>query len=391
MNRVIRLVCLIVFLFFSLTGCHTSEEENSSHEEELHIHSDELVISNDQIEEMQIEIISFDSTVFYHKIQTTGRVEVPPQHSAKVSAYFEGYVKNIFPYAGESVEKGQKLFVLENPKYLEIQRDYLESRAVLAMLEADFKRQSYLREDNVTSQKNFAKVQAEFEVAKARHQSLKKTLEMMHLNPDRLTSETIGSEIVVRAPISGNLKKVEISIGVFLQPSDIAMEIVNLDHPHIELVVLEKDLSSIREQQEIVFQLQNGTTKKYKAEVHLVNRTIDEDSRTASIHGHLLVAEDAMEMSSGMFVEAEVLSEKREVVAIREESVVEIDQRFFVLQLISEEESEKHFQTKEILIGKTFDGKIEILNSVDFSKGSRFLGRGAFSLLNDGSNSGHSH
>ena len=98
-----------------------------------------------------------------------------------------------------------------------------------------------------------------------------------------------------------------------------------------------------------------------------------------------------MEMSSGMFVEAEVLSEKREVVAIREESVVEIDQRFFVLQLISEEESEKHFQTKEILIGKTFDGKIEILNSADFSKGSRFLGRGAFSLLNDGSNSGHSH
>jgi replicative superfamily II helicase len=55
MNRVIRLVCLIVFLFFSLTGCHTSEEENSSHEEELHIHSDELVISNDQIEEMENE------------------------------------------------------------------------------------------------------------------------------------------------------------------------------------------------------------------------------------------------------------------------------------------------------------------------------------------------
>ncbi len=391
MKRVNGLLYLIVLSIFSLFSCNTPKGDLHLNEEEGHLDENEIILSKDQISEMKISLISIDSIVFYDLIQTTGRVEVPPQYNAKVSTFFEGFVKLIFPYAGEFVQKGQKLFVIENPKFLEVQRDYLESKALLHMIETDFTRQSSLREDNVTSQKNFAKSEAEFEVAKARYKSLKKTLEIMGINTDLVSPDNMSTEIVVRAPISGNINKIDISIGAYLHTSDIALEIVNLDHPHIELVVLEKDLSLIKEQQEIFFQLQNGRSKTYEAEVHLVNRTIDEESRTASVHGHLKSPEDSKEMSSGMYVEANILTDRRYVLAIAEESIVELNGRFFVLQLQLERGEEKHFTAKEIQKGKSFEGRVEVLNSKDFPKGSSFIGKGAFSLLSDGLSSGHSH
>jgi len=379
-------------MLLSLSGCQPKDEaEKNEISANDHAHSEEIILRKDQMEEMQIEIVSLDTMDFYHSIRTTGIVEIPPQHSAAVSVYFEGYVKDIFPYAGEAIQKGQKLFVLENPKYLEIQRDFLEAKAMLSMLEADYLRQATLSEDKVTSQKHFSKVKAEFEVAKTRFKSLYKMLEMMQLNPSGLSADNLRSQIIVRAPIAGNLNKVNIRIGAYLKSSDVAMEIVNLEHPHIELMVLEKDISLVQEKQEIVFSIQDGTEKKYLAEVHLVNRTIDEETRTASIHGHLLNKMDAFKLSAGMFVEASILSERTKVRALPEESIVEVDNHFYILLLEGKEGSEMHFKPVEISKGRIFEGKIEVLNAADFPSGSRFLGRGAFALLNDGSTGGHNH
>ena len=81
--------------------------------------------------------------------------------------------------------------------------------------------------------------------------------------------------------------KVDITRGVFLNPSQIAVTIVDTEHLHLELTILKKDLPKIDVGQAIQFRIQEDKSNVYSAEVLLVNKTVDPTSRTIGVHGHL--------------------------------------------------------------------------------------------------------
>src|SRR5690606_31969487 len=147
-------------------------------------------------------------------------------------------------------------------------------------------------------------------------------------------------EAALYAPIAGSITQVNVSIGQYVSPSEIIMEIVNTDHIHVELSVFEKDVMNIKKGQKIQFKIPEVSKEYFEAEVYLVGASIDPQSRTIRVHGHLHDDENH-NLAVGMFVEADILTQDKMLPSLPDGAVIEQDDKYFVLVLDKEEKGER--------------------------------------------------
>jgi len=379
--HLLRFTGIILLLGLTFFSC-SPKGESETNKVETNVNTEDtdiIAITQHQFESGEMELGQIALQEFSTVVKANGMFAVPPQNKADVSTYFAGYVKNIGLLPGDIVEKGQVLFTIENPEYVQVQRDFLVASGRLNYLKADYERQKALMADNVTSQKNYLKAESEYNVTLAQYQSLKKQLNLMNINPNTLSGDNIRSVISVLSPLSGYATAVNVSKGMFLNPSDIAVTVTNTDDLHIELKIFEKDLPAVKIGQPINIRLQNNTDNVYIGKVHLVNRAIDERERTVMIHGDLLNGEDIKLFAPGMYIEGEILTTTSQYPALPSEAVINIDNDFFALV----KENDTTFTKVLIKVGSMDNGYTQILNSNDFGQGTEFLTKGAFNLLTE--------
>ena len=154
---------LISFLAISTLVACSGNEKNESivNNEEVKIETESntgyITVTKSQFESSNMKLGEISEQQFSEVINTNGEIGVPPENQASVSVYFGGYVKSLSLIEGQKVKKGQTLFTLENPEYIEIQKSFLEYKSQIAYLKSDFERQKELAKDNVVSQKTFLK------------------------------------------------------------------------------------------------------------------------------------------------------------------------------------------------------------------------------------------
>jgi cobalt-zinc-cadmium efflux system membrane fusion protein len=376
---------LLILFIIGLPSCSNVEEQKTKVTDEkidvVEINS--ISISDLQFENAGMILGEIQEHAFHQTFKSYGIIDVPPENKSSVSAYFGGYVKQIKLLEGQRVVKGKVLFTLENPDYIEIQQDFLETKDQLAYLKSDYERQKNLVQDNVTSQKIYLKAEMEYKITLVKYESLKKKLWLMNINPEILDANSIRSEINITSPLSGYITTVNATRGMFLNPDDIALTIINADHIHLDLSVFEKDLAKIKKGQRIQFKMQNESHKEYDAYVYLVGKYIDPEKRSASIHGHLVNEEETSEFTPGMYIEADIFSSSDTLMAIPEDAIVSIEEHYFVLVKLRKEGDNTLFQQREVFVGISEDGFTEILNPADFNAGDEFLIRGAFNLIGE--------
>jgi cobalt-zinc-cadmium efflux system membrane fusion protein len=390
MNKWTNRRCKKVTCFFPilagllLTACSPPESIDIEGEVELlTAEGTKIELSRSQFEAAGMHLGQIEEHTFYEEVETNGSLDVPPEKKVAVSSYFGGIVKGLKLLPGDRVTKGQVLFILENPEYVQLQQDYLEAKGQLAYLESDYQRQKNLFRDSVTSQKNFLKAEAAYTLTKVKMQSLARKLSLMNINPQKLEIETIRTSIDIRSPISGFITEINLSQGTFLPPSQTALTIIDTDHLHLELVVFESELPKIKEGQAIRFSIQGEESKEHHAIVHLVNKTVEKQSRTVRIHGHLVEEEESRWFTPGMYVEGVIESNAKTVAALPEESVVEVEGRYFMLMLYGSRDANYWFEKKEVKVGVIDGGYVEVLNKEEFNKDARFLTKGAYDLIKE--------
>ncbi|XOV91777.1 MAG: efflux RND transporter periplasmic adaptor subunit [Bacteroidota bacterium] len=343
---------------------------------------DNLEITKEQLEASSMAFTTIEQRVFNDIIETNGIFDLPPQNVSSVSTYFGGFVSEVKVLPGEKVSKGQLLFSLQNPDYVEIQEQYLDAKSQLAYLKSDYDRKKELIKDNITSMKDYLKAEADYQSVLVKSQALKKKISMMNINPESLTAENIRTSIQVFAPINGQVSEVNVSRGMFINPTDVALKISDMDHLHLELIIFEKDLYKIKEGQSIKFSTQNNPGVQYGASVYLVNRTIDLEKRAASLHGHINT-EDMHLFSPGMYVEASIFTQTDTCFSLPETAVTNMDDLDYVLTTKDMGADPVVFEKKAVQLGKSSGGYLEILNSKDFVPGTQFLSNGTFKLVTD--------
>lgn len=378
------LIYLIGIFTLTILSCSSRmESEVNSKQSKTDSSRNTLFISQKQFQSSGMALGKTELVNFKQVVKAKGMIDVPMPNRSEVSSYFGGTVKKIDLLPGERVKKGQTLFVLENPDYLQIQQDFLATKGQLAYYQSDFERQKNLAEDSISSQKKFLKAKADYTTTGAKLASLRKKLALMGINPQKLTEENIQTTIHISSPINGFVTEVSISKGAFLTPSKPAVRIVNTDHIHLELSVFEQDLPEIAVGQDIEFRLQQGEDKGYAATVYLINRVIDPEKRTVGVHGHIVNEKLAQKLSPGMYVEAEIYTDLEQRKALPHQAVVNLEGKYYVLQLESRSDTGYTFVQKEVKTGLKTVNQIEIIDAEIFDEGTEFLTKGAFNLITE--------
>lgn len=381
MTNILKSIFILVAVLF-MFSCGDSEKENS--EESATSSSDGgIQLSFAQFEGSDMELGKIEENSFPVSIETTGMIDVPPENKALVSSFADGYVRETPLLIGDEVKKGQFLVSLENPDYVQMQQDYLDAMQQMNYLKSEYQRQKTLLEEKITSERNFLRAESEYKRNLAKYQALRKKLQMLNLNPDAVEKGNISSTIRIYAPISGSITEMNINNGMYVSAADELMQIIDSDHLHIELNVFEKDVMKIKKGQDIRFSIPEANTDTIKGEVHLVGTSINEEKRTVKVHGHFKDEQKKNSLATGMFVEAEIITDKRKAKALPAESIVSLDNTNYVLVLDTKTDSNYTFKRRKVLPGDTFNGFTIIKNSADFNQDTQFLTKGAFTLITE--------
>ena len=322
-------------------------------------------------------------TVFAQTIPVTGSLDVPAKSRASVSAYFGGYVKNLNLMLGEKVNRGQVLFSLENPDFVQMQQEYLEAKEQLAFLQADVERLRTLSSENIASQKDYLKADATYKVTRTQAEGLKKKLSLLNIKTDNLSATDLVSTVQIYAPISGYITDVKATKGMFLGPTDVAVKITAIDKLHLELDVFERDILKIKKGQDIRFRIPDASKETFAGTVHIISKIIDPTKRTVNVNGHLKDESNQQNFVPGMYVEAEIVIDSSPALGLPEAAVIAVQDKFFVLVKVERGGNSTEFEQREVQVGQRFDGMVEILNADTFKAQDSILVRGAFNLVSE--------
>ena len=383
----------IIFVLSALIlfGCNNNKAEDQI-SKNAHSETDREIIhlTNAQFENAKMELGSLSEQPFVQTIQSTGIIDVPPENIGVISSFLGGYVKNTPFIIGDKVTKGQRLVTIENPEFITLQQNYLETSGQLSYLKSEFERQKTMLEENITSQKSFLKAESEYKTALARNNSLKKNLQMLNISTTSVEAGNIVSQADIFSPIEGNVTQVFVNTGTYVSPADKILEIINTDHIHLELKVFEKDLLYLKKDQELLFTVPEASKEVFNGKIHLVGTTINPTSRIATVHGHI-AEKDERNFTPGMFVEAGIVTGTENHLALLDEAIVELEGKHFVLMLNDKDEDGYGFLPMEVRVGPTYNGFTVIENASQFKADSVFLTKGGFVLLQSESAGGHGH
>ncbi|MGB5203366.1 MAG: efflux RND transporter periplasmic adaptor subunit [Eudoraea sp.] len=381
MKRILYYFIQFIFVI-SISNCKNVEPEHRTDvQEDLNPEDTVIELSNEQFEENAMTIGSLEEKSFPELVQANGLIDVPPANRAVVSATMGGYVKNTHLLIGDRVTKGQALVTIENPDFVALQQEYLEIKEQLTYLKSEYERQQILIKENISSQKSFLKAESDYKKAEATYKGLRKQLDLLKISPSDVEKGIISTTSTLNAPISGSITQVNVSLGMYVSPATPIIEIVDNDHIHLELSVFEKDIMRLHKGQEITFEIPEASSEVYTAEVYLISTSIEEN-RTVKVHGHLKDLEKH-NFLTGMFVHATIIISDNVTMSIPSEAIVSSEGTSYLLLLESKKEEVYNFKPVKVEISAVYNGYTSIKNANDFPADSKFLTKGAFTLMGE--------
>lgn len=376
MKKLFYFLLSTIMLLFS--GCGNSEKNTT---DEMQSKKGQVVLSKQQFENSGMLLGTVKTQSFPEVVKVNGLIDVPPENRVIINATLGGYIKETSWLVGDLVKKGQVLVVIENPEFVKMQQEYLEAKEQLNYLKSEYERQRTLFEEKISSQKNFLKTESEFKMTTAKFNGLKKQLEMLNISPKMVEQGKLSATANIYSPINGSITDLRISKGSYVSPASPIMEIIDNSHIHLELSVFEKDIMKIKKEQPIQFRIPEASEEIFEAEVHLIGTSIG-DNRSIKVHGHLNNG-SKKNFLTGMFVEANIITDKKDFSALPSEAVVSVDDAFYALRLMEETEDSYILEQVEVLPQGNYSGYTGILSADVFEPSDKFLVKGAFYLITE--------
>ncbi|RAV27616.1 efflux RND transporter periplasmic adaptor subunit [Sinomicrobium soli] len=307
-------------LVLSLLGaCSEKKVERTSRQQEKENDS-LIVLSPEQAKNAGIETGHPQEKELSRTIRLYGTVTVSPQHMIGITFPLGGYVREVKVVPGMRVGKGDRLAVLEDLQYIQLQQDYLNAREKYSLAEKTYRRYKELNRTKASSDKLLEQAETERETQRINMASLAQKLRLIGVAPDRLSASGIQRSAPVRAPESGVVTKVNVHSGKYVASSETLFEIINTDDIMLTFKVFEKDVSLLKEGQEIAVYSNNNPEKKYKTTIAYLNRSFDRDRAVEVICR--MPEQQEHDLLPGLFVNADLAVKSVRSLVLPEESVV---------------------------------------------------------------------
>jgi cobalt-zinc-cadmium efflux system membrane fusion protein len=334
-----------------LAGCATKEQKT---EEPAALAESSMVT----LEAAQVKLAGIDTgravmEKISSKLIVNGVVDVPPQNIVSVSFPLGGYLKSTRLLPGMRVRKGEVIGMIEDQGLVQLQQDYLVTKSKLGYLKQDFERQQLLNENKVNADKILQQVSSDYQSQQVLLKGYGEKLQLVGIQPDQLTEESLSRSVALRSPINGYVSKVNINIGKYVNPTDVLFELINPDDMHGALTVFEKDMSKLRLGQKVSMQFVDEPGVNYPGDIIIFTRNVDEN-RTGTVHCHFDKMPD--HLMPGMFLNATIFLDDRKALTVPEEAVVRFSGKQYVFIVVGANK----FEMLEVEVESIGNGRLAI-------------------------------
>jgi membrane fusion protein, heavy metal efflux system len=368
--RIIFLALLVTPWF--MYGCGDKETPATAVQTPA-VNPDLVVLTDLQYQNAGIALGSPQTKTMGTSLELTGEVDLPPSGLINISVPYGGFLRKTTLMPGSPVRKGQVLAQLEHPDYVQLQQDYLDTQTKIQMAQLEVNRQKELNAEQISALKNLQQVRTELQLLQNNRAGLRQKLQMININPDRLTNRGISPVINLLSPINGYVKNVNGNLGQMVNASDVLFELVNTADLHIKLNVFERDITKLKVGQEFTFKLPNDTLER-KAKIILVGRTVEGD-KTIPVHAHL--PHDDPKLIPGMFVTATIKTGNLPVTVLPETAVVQFEGQSFIF--VNQENHQ--FKRVPVETGLKNEEMVEVKLPADLTNSNKIAVKGAHNLL----------
>ncbi len=359
---------LSAFIFTQCKNKNTDTEEVIIKEE-----TDIVTLTDAQMKHAAIETTKLQEQNIATVLKLNGKIDVPPQNLISITNPLGGYVKQTKLIPGMHIKKGELIATMEDPKYIELQQNYLIAQDKYELAKLDFQRQKELNASQASSDKVLQIAQAEMSTQRITMNAIAQQLSLININPSKLTANNISKTIAIYSPINGFVSNAYVNVGKYVTPSDVMFELIDPTDIHLNLKVYEKDLQKLAVGQKVMSFTNTNPSKKYEGDIILISMDVSSEG-TSEVHCHFDTFEKTL--IPGMYMNAEIDTHSTLTESLPEESVVYFEGQHFVFIEISKQT----YQMFPVKIGETEAGFTAIINSNDL-KNKNIVAKGAYTLL----------
>ncbi|MDJ1485936.1 efflux RND transporter periplasmic adaptor subunit [Cytophagaceae bacterium YF14B1] len=363
---------MILLALGALASCQ-SHENNQETASETPADTTTIKLTSAQIKNAGIQVGTPQMAQVSGILTLQGTIDVPPQSAVSVSFPLGGYLKKTSLLPGTYVKEGQVLATLEDMQLIQLQQDYLSAREKMTLAQSEYQRQKELNASKATSDKVYQQSKAELENQRISMYALAQKLELIGINPARLTADNISKQVHVLSPIDGFVTQVNVNIGKYTSPTDVLFELVNPKDIHLALNVFEKDIQYLSVGQKVVAYTNQNPDRKYEAQVLLISKHVNAD-RMATIHCHFKQADASL--LPGMFINAQLTVSNRTALTVAEDAVVRWQNRFYVFK----QKGSNAFSMTEVTFGTVNEQQRQI-EAPGITPGTKLVIKNAYVLL----------
>jgi cobalt-zinc-cadmium efflux system membrane fusion protein len=380
-------IILLIAVAFASASCQEQTPDHAAHDEETHNqadthdhdghdHSEEAHEEMAELDARQVESLGLkfgkpemrNMSAF---VRTNGRLQVPPQNKASVTAIIGANIQSVKVIPGEVVKKGQTLATVSHPDLIRIQTEYTQHSNALDYLAAEYARQKRLYQEEVGSGKEFQKVKSDYLTTKGRVKGLESQLKQLHLDPATIKNGDISETVAITSPIDGSVNAIGVNIGQYVAPETTMFEVIDNHHIHVDLLVYEKDIAKIEKGQQVLFHTESAPETEFPAVIFAVGTTFEQDSKAVSVHAEIL-GDKPKVLLPGMYVKGRIMLAAENQLAVPDAAVVRDGETHIIFEVEEEMEGREkmyHFTPIEVMVGVTDGGWTEIkpLKAIDDS------------------------
>ena len=361
-----------IFIISILSACGKQDNTSSANAAKT-VNENAVKMTDAQIQSAGIQVGKLEKKDISTILKVNGTVDVPPQSLVSVSMPLGGYLKSTHLLPGMYVKKGEVIATMEDQQYIQLQQDYLVTKSNLEYAASEYNRQKELYETKSSSEKVFQQARMEYDNQKIALRALAEKMELIHLNPDKLTESNISNTVQIYAPISGFVSAVKMNIGRYVTGTDVLFELINPSDIHLNLRVFEKDIEKLSIGQSVMAYTLHQPDKKYPCEIMLISQALSDD-RTAEVHCHFEKYDKIL--LPGMYLNAEIAVKNHNAWVVPEDAVVIFEGKSFLFVAVSKNE----YKMTLVETGVMEAGAIEIKNPEALSDAD-IVTAGAYTIL----------
>ena len=227
---------------------------------------------------------------------------------ARVTPLAAGVVRSVLNDVGDRVKAGHVLAELHSVSAASTKSDYLAAIVEQTIWEQAFERESRLKEQQISAEKDYIAAEAKYRSAQLQVKMLAQKLINLGFTGNEIEeikrTQDTSAKLAIRAPFAGEIIERSAVIGEAVQIGDALFTVADLSTRWITMLIPSSEIGRIQAGLSVEARFDALPKRTFKGRITWVDASID--PRTRMVRARALILEDTEFLKAGLFGEARI-------------------------------------------------------------------------------------